>query len=67
MTARERRAPHEKALFAMVANRLLEPVSKLACHERWLRDRVHLPEAADLSLEQLYRAMDFLEEHIEAV
>jgi hypothetical protein len=61
-----RRADHETALFAMVANRLLEPVSKLACHEHWLPEGVHLPEAAPLSLENLYRAMDFLMEDVEA-
>ena len=31
-------APHETALFAMAANRLDDPVSKLACAERWLPD-----------------------------
>jgi|ERR1035441_950169 hypothetical protein len=33
-------APHEAALFAMAANRLDTPGSKLACAERWLP---HLP------------------------
>jgi transposase len=62
-----RRADHETALFALVANRLLEPVSKLACHEHWLAEGVHLPEAASLTLEHLYRAMDFLMEDVEAL
>ncbi len=53
-------APHETALFAMVANRLEDPTSKLGCTERWLADRAWMPEAADLSVDQLYRAMDFL-------
>ena len=60
---RDRRAPHELALFSMVANRLVEPLSKLACHEHWLPTRVHLPEAADVTLDQLYLALDFLETH----
>lgn len=60
---RERRAPHELALFSMVANRLAEPLSKLACHEHWLPTRVHLPEAAEVTLDQLYGALDFLETH----
>lgn len=60
---RDRRAPHELALFSMVANRLVEPLSKLACHEHWLPTRVHLPEAADVTLDQLYFALDFLETH----
>ena len=50
----------------MVAQRLARPGSKLACHERWL-DRVWLPEARDLGLHQLYRALDVLAEHGDAV
>src|SRR4051794_22931117 len=59
-------APHAAALLAMVAQRLDRPGSKLACHERWL-DRVWLPEARDLGLHQLYRALDLLAEHGDAV
>ena len=33
-------APHETALFAMAANRLDDPISKLACAERWLPDPI---------------------------
>ena len=53
-------APHETALFAMAANRLDEPVSKLACAERWLPDTTWLPDAAGLGVDQCYRALDFL-------
>jgi Transposase DDE domain len=59
-------APHATALLAMVAQRLARPGSKLACHERWL-DRVWLPEARDLGLYQLYRALDLLAEHGDAI
>ena len=59
-------APHAAALLAMVAQRLDRPGSKLACHERWL-DRVWLPEAHGLGLYQLYRALDLLAEHGDAV
>lgn len=62
-----RRAPHELALFTMVANRLAEPVSKLACHEHWVPERVYCPEAEGLTLEQLYFALDFLDTHSEAI
>jgi transposase len=62
-----RRAPHELALFAMVANRLCEPLSKLACHDHWVPERVYCPEAEGLTLDQLYFALDFLDTHIEAV
>jgi hypothetical protein len=50
----------------MVAQRLDRPGSKLACHERWL-DRVWLPEARGLGLHQLYRALDVLAEHGDAI
>lgn len=53
-------APHEMALFAMAANRLEDPSSKLACAERWLPDSAWLPEAAGIAVDQLYRALDFL-------
>jgi hypothetical protein len=53
-------APHETALFAMAANRLDAPVSKLACTERWLSDIAWLPDAAGLAVDQCYRALDFL-------
>src|SRR5512132_1314984 len=59
-------APHAAALLAMVAQRLDRPGSKLACHERWLA-RVWLPEARGLGLYQLYRALDLLAEHGDAV
>jgi hypothetical protein len=66
LDARQLQAPHAIALLAMVAQRLDRPGSKLACHERWL-DRVWLPEARDLGLYQLYRALDVLAEHGDAV
>jgi transposase len=53
-------APHEIALFAMAAQRLDEPASKLACATRWLPDIAWLPEANGLAVDQLYRALDFL-------
>ena len=66
LSAEERHAPHEAALLAMAAQRLARPGSKLACHERWL-ERVWLPAAKDLSLSQLYRALDILAEHGDAI
>jgi hypothetical protein len=66
LAADERRAPHAGALLAMAAQRLARPGSKLACHERWL-DRVWLPAAKNLALDQLYRALDVLAEHGDAI
>jgi hypothetical protein len=53
-------APHETALFAMAAQRLEQPGSKLACATNWLPDVAFLPEAEGLTVDQLYRALDFL-------
>src|SRR5919205_4231658 len=53
-------APHAMALFAMAAQRLDDPDSKRGCATRWLPDIAWLPEAKDLTLHQLYRALDFL-------
>lgn len=57
----------ERALFAMTANRALQPYSKLYCHQQWLKEEVFLPEGQDLALHQLYRAMDHLLLHQEEV
>ena len=51
----------------MVANRLAEPSSKLACYEHWVPERVYLPEAEALTLDQLYAALDFLDTHHAAI
>jgi transposase len=53
-------APHEVALFAMAAQRLDDPASKLACATRWLSDIAWLPQADGIAVDQLYRALDFL-------
>jgi len=60
-------APHESALFVMVANRLCRPCSKLECFENWLREQAYLPEYQGLKLDQFYRALDFLHERIHTV
>jgi len=57
----------ERALFAMVANRACAPGSKLYCYEQWLREDVRLDGTDTLALHHLYRAMDVLEAHKEAI
>ena len=57
----------ERALFAIVANRACAPSSKLYCYEQWLRDEVRIDGTATLALHHLYRAMDVLEAHKEAI
>ncbi len=61
------RKPYERALFAMVANRALQPYSKLYTHEQWLREEVYFPGHESLERNHLYEAMDFLERHKEDV
>jgi hypothetical protein len=57
---------YERAVLAMTANRLCEPKSKLGVWDRWL-PRVHLPSCWELTLDQLYEAMDLLHRHAERV
>ena len=54
------------AVFAMVAHRLVEPGSKLAC-ARWLREEVYLPQAEGLTEDHLYSALTWLEGVMEKV
>jgi hypothetical protein len=50
----------ERAIFAMVANRLsVRPLSKLAGCE-WVRERAYIEGLAEVSDDECYRAMDFL-------
>jgi transposase len=59
-------SPVEWAIFALVANRALAPASKRAAWE-WVREDVALGNEEEIELQHLYRAMDFLLEHEEAI
>ena len=48
----------ERVLFALVANRALDPASKLAAAE-WASDDVAIPGLAAMDEDQAYRAMGF--------
>lgn len=54
------------AIRTMVLNRCLDPRSKLGTLE-WAKHRAWCPEAQSLGSQNLYRALDFLVEHKEAV
>jgi len=56
----------EWAIFAMVANRALAPDSKRGVEE-WGSEDVSLGNPEPISLQHLYRAMDFLLEHEESI
>jgi transposase len=60
------KVPYERALFAMTANRLCEPASKLGVWDQWLA-QVHVPSCAGLKLAQMYEAMDLLHRHMARV
>ncbi|MDY6974356.1 MAG: transposase, partial [Thermodesulfobacteriota bacterium] len=62
--AKAKRAPvsYERALLAMVANRLCAPESKLGLWDRWL-ETVYLPSCQGLKLYQMYEAMDMFYDH----
>ena len=59
-------APLEQALFAMVANRALDPASKLAV-EQWANKDVYLGHDEQIQVQHLYRSMDLLLEHQDAI
>jgi hypothetical protein len=56
----------ERVLFALVANRALDPRSKLAV-ERWVGRKVHIEGLSEVQAHTLYRAMDVLFEHAEGL
>ena len=64
--AKNLRMPYERALFAMTANRLCEPESKLGVWDRWL-SKVYLPSCKDVKLRHMYEAMDLLYEHADEI
>ncbi len=49
----------ERICFALVAQRCLEPASKLAAVQ-WVGERVAIPDCLDFDDDAAYRAMDFL-------
>ena len=49
----------ERALFAMVCNRALQPLSKLAC-AAWVGEEVVIPGLPEIDDDSCYRAMDWL-------
>ncbi|MEW5898252.1 MAG: IS1634 family transposase [Bacillota bacterium] len=59
---RQFKAPVGRAIFAMVANRALDPTSKRGVQE-WVGEDVVIPGLDQIPLQQLYRAMDFLLEN----
>src|SRR5436190_2324510 len=48
----------ERALFAMVCNRALEPMSKLGCAS-WVTEKTVIPGHPELDDDRCYRAMDW--------
>ncbi len=61
LRSRKYEAPVERAIFAMVAHRMVDPSSKRACWD-WLQNDAWLPQSRGITLQHLYRAMDFLDE-----
>jgi hypothetical protein len=64
--AKKNQIPYEKALLAMVTNRLCSPESKLGVWDRWL-ETVYLPECNELQLHHMYEAMDLFHQHAKQV
>lgn len=55
----KRAAEVERVLFALVANRAIDPSSKLAATS-WVNERVHIDGLDELTADACYRAMDWL-------
>jgi len=59
--------PYERVLFAMTANRLMEPTSKLGVWERWL-ETVYLPGAPEeWKLDWFDETLDLVHKHAERI
>lgn len=58
--------PMERMLFAMVANRALNPSSKLHI-EHWVEEEAFIPDLPEVDAHYLYRTMDFLLEAEESI
>ncbi len=58
--------PVERMLFAMVANRALNPSSKLYM-EHWVKEEAFIPGLSEVDAHYLYRTMDFLLEAEEPI
>lgn len=58
--------PVERMLFAMVANRALNPSSKLYM-EHWVEQEAFIPNLPEVDVHYLYRTMDFLLEAEEPI
>ena len=56
----------ERVLFALVAQRALEPGSKLAA-TRWVEERVTIADCVGFGDDAAYRAMDFLLDALEEI
>ena len=66
MKSREFTAPIQEAIFAMVANRALNPTSKLSMVD-WANNNVDLDISEPLQVQHFYRGMDLLLENAELV
>ena len=66
LSKRDYEIPIERSLFAMVANRVVDPASKLSS-EHWVNNEAYIPGLPSVSVHQLYRSMDFLLEHDPAI
>ena len=59
LSERNYEMPVERQLFALVANRALNPSSKLFM-EHWVKEEAYIPGLPEVDVHNLYRSMDFL-------
>ena len=59
-----RKVQLERVVFAMVVNRLVDPVAKLACND-WVEDLGYFPEVGEgWGVDHFYRALDVIEANL---
>lgn len=61
-----RTLPLERLVFAMVLNRLVDPMAKLACND-WIADQAHFPEADEWTVDHFYQALDKIEANADVI
>jgi hypothetical protein len=66
LSDRKYEVPLERLIFSMVANRALSPSSKLHL-EHWVANEVYIEGLSSVDSQNLYRAMDFLQENSEVL
>ena len=56
----------ERIVFAMVVNRLVDPLAKLACND-WVKDIGYFPGSEGWTVDQFYRSLDIVQDNADVI